>query len=88
MNKYCDELPGAKRFLRNFFLSSEGMSVSDVFQNYLMDVDLYAPSNETIRGNKQKMYEAFAEISGLGKANVESMNLVYGKGEKLFEENS
>ncbi len=50
-----------------------------------MDIDLYTPTNKTIRENKQKMYEAFAEISGLGKANVESMNLVYGDGGKLFE---
>ena len=85
MEKYCSELPGAKIFLENFFLSSDGMNVSDVFANYQMDLRLYSPTNRTIRENKPKMYEAFSAISGVAKRDLETMNAVYGDGLKLFE---
>jgi hypothetical protein len=84
LENYCSELPGARVFLENFFLSSEGMNVSDTFMNYQMDLRLYSPTNRTIRENKPKMYEAFSAISGVAKQDMESMNLVYGDDQKLF----
>ncbi|MEW6234949.1 MAG: hypothetical protein AB1656_06145 [Candidatus Omnitrophota bacterium] len=84
LEKYCGELPGARIFLENFFLTSEGMDVPDVFMNYQMDLRLYSPTNKTIRENKPKMYEAFSAISGIAKRDVESMNAVYGDGLRLF----
>ena len=84
MEKYCSELPGARVLLENFFLSSEGMNVSDVFMNYQMDLRLYSPTNRTISENQPKMYKAFSAISGVAKQDMESMNMVYGDGRKLF----
>lgn len=77
-------MSGARRFLENFLLTGEGKEIPDVFPNYQMDLGLYAPTNSTIRKNIDRMWEAFADISGLGKANVESLNIVYGDGSRLF----
>jgi len=64
LERYCVELPGARTFLENFFLTAEGSPIDETLQNYVMDVKLYSPTNRTIRENKYKMLQAFADISG------------------------
>ena len=86
MEAYCKELPGARTFMENFFLSSEDMDIPHLFQNYLMDLRLYSPTNRTIRENPRKMYEAFAAVSGLGESATDALNMVYGDGQNLFKE--
>ena len=60
------------------------MNVSDVFMNYRMDLRLYSPTNRTICENQPKMYAAFSAISSVAERDLESMNMVYGDGQKLF----
>ncbi len=64
LERYCSELPGARTFLENFFLSADGSPLEEAFLNYVMDVRLYSPTNRTIRQNKQKMIQAFSDITG------------------------
>jgi hypothetical protein len=64
LERYCEELPGARIFLENFFLTAEGSPIDETLQNYVMDVKLYSPTNRTIRENQYKMLQAFADISG------------------------
>jgi len=61
---YCVELPGARTFLENFFMTAEGSPIDETLQNYVMDVKLYSPTNRTIRENRHKMLQAFADITG------------------------
>ena len=64
LERYCSELPGARRFLQNFFLSAEGYPLEHAVPNYLMDLRLYSPTNHTIRENRGKMLQAFADVTG------------------------
>ncbi len=51
-----------------------------------MDIDLYSPTNKTIRQNRLKLYQAFADISGLGQSATDALNMVYGDGQNWFNE--
>ena len=64
LERYCQELPRARTFLENFFLSAAGSPPDEALQNYVMDLRLYSPTNRAIRENPYKMLEAFAEITG------------------------
>jgi len=64
LERYCVELPGARTFLENFFMTAEGSHIDETLQNYVMDIKLYSPTNRTIRENQYKMLQAFADITG------------------------
>jgi hypothetical protein len=64
LERYCKELPGARTFLENFFLSAQGHPMDQAILNYMMDLRLYSPTNRTIRQNQHKMLQAFSGITG------------------------
>ncbi len=57
------DLKRAKRFVENFFYTLGNQSLEEAYLNYLMDLQLYSPTNKAIRENSTYLCFLFKEIT-------------------------
>ncbi len=68
LSRYCDEIPEAADFLRDFFKRSGDHPQPVNFVRYMSELELLCEGNEVLKEKKRKLFEAFAQITGMQKA--------------------